>query len=91
MSKEFDITIHYVYGFGDEKETGFVVGWGAKNCGFGQLTISGSGKKSKECRFFPDQTEWYCDSEDMNRDFVKQVLAKLGDVVKLKYEEEKDE
>jgi hypothetical protein len=89
LKKKYDITINYVTGWFQKSETtGFVIGWSAKDFGFGELTVSGSAKRKNG--FFTDQTEWTCDSEDMSRDFVKAVLAKLGDTVKLECEKKKD-
>ena len=88
MDKEYDITVNYVFGWRGEENTGFVIGWGAKNFGFGELTIKG-GLKHEHC--IPIQNEWHCDSEGLSRNFVKQILSALGDVVKLDHEEKENE
>ncbi len=80
----FDVSIHYVTGFNHKGKTGFVIGWGCKDIGFGELTFSSEAKF--DTNGFPDQTQWECDNELMSREFVKAVLAKLGDVVVLKTE-----
>ena len=84
---DYDIMIHFLSGFRHNGRTGFVLGWGAKDIGFGELTFVSSADLDEHG--FPTQTEWKCDNECMGRDFVKAVLAKLGDIVVLKHEKEK--
>jgi hypothetical protein len=70
--------------------TGFVLSWGVKGFGFGELTFSLRAKKTpaKDALSEPtfENVVLECDNEGMSRKFVKQALAALGDKVKLTHE-----
>ena len=87
MAKEYKIGINYVTGWSNTSNprTGFVIGWSAEGIGFGELTIFAEPKGNTNIHEFHDQNEWHCENEGMSRDFVKAVLAKLGDIVKLDF------
>lgn len=58
----------------DEEELtlGFVLAWSVDGVGVGEFTF----------KYDVDADSWTCDTETMNREFVKGVLAILGDTYK---------
>jgi len=73
--KKYEFTyseITSVWGPWEKNEGGFIVSWGCKNIGFGELT------------FFIRDGVSHCDSETMSKDFIKQTLEHLVDTVVVK-------
>ena len=63
---------------------GFVVSWGAKGVGFGELTfVLKGGKFNEETRELEGAT-LECDSEAMGRQFIKEALMALAEKVVIK-------
>lgn len=64
------------WGPNGQNQGGMILRWGMPEFGFGELTIY---RKDGVLR---------CDSEYLDRDFVRAVLAKVADTIKIDCEEE---
>lgn len=62
--KKYEIEINYI----DIEEKTIYIGWGAKDIGFGVLTINKQ-----------EENEFYVETETMGREFYKQVLEKTNE------------
>ena len=67
-----DVEITSSWGKWEKNDGGFIISWGCKNVGFGELT------------FFSKDGKTHCDSEAMGKEFIKQALAHLTDTIILK-------
>jgi len=73
--KKYEFThtsISSAWGPWDRNDGGFIISWGCKNVGFGELTFS------------IKNGETHCDSETMSREFIKQALEHLVESVNIK-------
>lgn len=76
------VNVDHVYSRSADKETGemleggFVLAWGAKGIGFGQLAFHQNGPDVKNLKIT-------CSSEHMGRDFMRQALEHLAKTVEL--------
>jgi len=76
------VNVDHVYSRRSDKETGemleggFVLAWGAKGIGFGQIAFHQDGEDLKKLKIT-------CSSECMGLDFVKKALLHLANTVEL--------
>ncbi len=81
-----DFSYVTLFGFGDRESKdkpesnhngGFVVGWGVKGFGFGEITFRRKGAKKNTEHGDLEGGKSVCDSEGMSKEFVKAALLKL--------------
>lgn len=83
-NKKYDFSycdLTSAWGPHDGNNGGFVLSWGVKGFGFGQLTFCIKGGKVDSLGTYSGG-KTQCDSETLSKDFVKQALDKFIDGVK---------